>query len=63
MIELTADKLTVYGPKTDGSLKISFDIGEYNQEQVAKLLMIPQQTIIKVKVEIDDGSTKTDSPT
>lgn len=52
-VEFVADKLTIFGPKVDGGLTIKFDVGEYEQQQVAQLLMIPQQTAIKVRVEID----------
>lgn len=54
-IELHADKLAIYGPKTDGGLTLTFSIGEYEQTQVAKLLMIPQQTALKLVVEVEDG--------
>lgn len=55
-IKLHADKLAIYGPKTDGGLTLTFSIGEYEQEQVAQLLMIPQQTVLNLTVEVEDGT-------
>lgn len=52
-IKFGADKVSVRGPLTDGGYVVSFYVGEYEQEQVAKLLMIPQQTPLRVEVKID----------
>lgn len=54
VIEFKADKLTMYGPKSDGSFSVKFDTGEYEQLNIAKLMAISQSTIIKVKVEVDE---------
>ncbi len=54
MIELTADRCQITGPRSsDGTYKVMFEFGEYMAEQVAELLKIPQGTTIKVKVEYD----------
>jgi hypothetical protein len=53
MIDLIADKITIRGPAVDGSYKVTFDAGEYQQVNVAELLKIPQGTTIKVKVDYD----------
>lgn len=51
-IQFKADHIQVSGPKaSDGSYKVTFETGEYSQEQVAALLMIPQRTVITVSVE------------
>lgn len=52
-VELNADKVSVTGPKVDGGYTVKFEVGEYNQEQVAELLRIPQQVNLKVSVEIN----------
>jgi hypothetical protein len=55
IIEFGADKLKVYGPKSDGGYTITFETGEYEQIKIAELLKIPQQTTMKVKVEVKDS--------
>lgn len=54
-IEFNADKVKIYGPKTDGGYTITFETGEYEQEKVAELLKIPQQTSLKIIVEVKNG--------
>ena len=54
MIKLNSDKVKINGPKVDGSYTITFEVGEYEQGNIAKLLMIPQQTLIKLEVSIDE---------
>ena len=53
MTELTADKIKISGPKIDGSYVITFECGEYQQQNVGELFKIPQGTTIKVKVEYE----------
>jgi hypothetical protein len=53
-IKLTADKVRVSGPRVDGSFAVTFEVGEYAQDEVAKLLTIPQQTLLQVVVSCDD---------
>lgn len=48
--ELIADKIKVSGPSIDGGWKVTFEVGEYMQEQVANLLKVPQQQSVKVMV-------------
>jgi len=54
MTELTvtfnADKLRISGPKVDGSYSVTFETGEYEQQKIAELLTIPQQTPMTVIV-------------
>lgn len=52
-ITFHADKVKVTGPKVDGGFTVSFDLGEYDQDKVASLLTIPQDTVKKVTVEVD----------
>ena len=52
-MEFVADKVKITGPKADGGFTVSFDVGEYQQLEVASLLAIPQQTSITVKVEYE----------
>lgn len=55
-IELNADSVQVYGPKqSDGSYNIKFTTGEYEAVNVAKLLAIPHDSVLKVTVEVDNG--------
>lgn len=49
-ITFLADKIKINGAKVDGSYTVSFDVGEYEQLQVAKLLTIPQGTVVKVTI-------------
>jgi hypothetical protein len=52
-IEFGADGVKVSGPNKDGGYTVTFSTGEYMQNQIAELLRIPQQTALKVVVEID----------
>ena len=53
-IEILSDKVRINGPKIDGSWTVTFETGEQEQINVAKLLAIPQQTNIKLTVELTD---------
>lgn len=56
-----SDSLQVKGPKkTDGSFSVTFETGEYEAVNVAKLLAIPNQTALKVTLEILDGRPSAD---
>lgn len=50
MLEFQADKVTIKGPRVDGSYVLSFEVGEYCQKQVAEVINIPQGTTLKVHV-------------
>ena len=58
MITLIADKVRINGPKVDGGLSITFEVGEYEQEKIAELLKIPQQTPLEVTVKIYGTETQ-----
>ena len=51
-MEFIADKISFRGPQVDGGYKITFDVGEYEQLKIVELMKIPQQTTIKVSIEI-----------
>lgn len=53
-IELFADKVSVRGPRIDGGYTVSFDFGEQEQVHVAQLIAVPQQTVVKVTVEVPE---------
>lgn len=49
-----ADSIQISGPReSDGSYRISFRTGEYEQENLAKLMTIPIATMMKVRVEYE----------
>ncbi len=54
-IEFGADKVSISGPSVDGGFRITFSTGEYEQDNIAELLRIPQQTALRVIVEIANG--------
>ena len=53
-IHFEADSLRVTGSKVDGSLSLTFSVGAHQQLEVAKLLTIPQQTILNISVEVGE---------
>lgn len=53
-LSFSSDRVKINGPKVDGGFTVTFEVGEYEQESIAKLLMIPQNKVIKVIVEVDD---------
>ena len=52
-IEFKSDRVKVSGPRVDGSWVVCFDAGEYEQEKIAELLKIPQQTVLRVVVKVE----------
>ena len=57
-VEFKADKTYVSGPKaSDGSYTVKFETGEYEQLNVAKLMVVPQRAVMTVNVTIDDDQT------
>lgn len=53
-INLTSDKVSVRGPKVDGSYVLSFEFGEYERKKIAELLadLKPDETV-ELTVEQD----------
>ena len=54
IIEFTADKISFRGPTVDGGYKMVIDVGEYEAKMIAELIKIPQQTMLKIKIEYDE---------
>jgi hypothetical protein len=62
-IELFADKVKFSGPRVDGSWVVSFEMGDDMKMNIAKLLAIPDQTMVKVTVELPkEDSWITETP-
>ena len=49
-LELQADRVKIYGPKVDGGYTLTFDVGEYEVEKVAKLFLIKQGEIVNLTI-------------
>jgi len=49
-ITLTADKLKVSGPRIDGSYALTFEVGEYEQKEIAKCVMLPKDELIRLEI-------------
>lgn len=53
-LEFKADSFQVRGPKgTDQSYTVVFNVGEYERENVAKLMVLPSGVNLKVGVEVE----------
>jgi len=50
VIKLIADKIRLSGPKIDGSYTITLEVGEYEKNNVARVLAMPEG-IYEVKIE------------
>lgn len=56
ILKLVADKVSVRGPKVDGSFVINLELGEYQQKQWAELMMqLRLNETIEVTLEQADG--------
>lgn len=53
-IIFNADKLTLRGPTVDGSYNITFSTGEYEKNNVAELLKLPNDVTLQVTVKTND---------
>lgn len=53
-VRLTADKLSVRSHLVGDNNKLTFDIGHYHIEDLAKLMLVPDATEIKLIVEWND---------
>lgn len=50
-----ADRYQVRGPRaSDGALTVTLETGEYQAEQVAKVLAIPPDTAIRITLEYEE---------
>lgn len=50
-VKVIADKVTVRGPQVDGGFAITFYVGQYEQAKIAKLLQIPQDENLIIRVK------------
>lgn len=54
-MEFIIDRIKVNGPKADNSYTVSLELGEYQREAAAKLLLLPIDQAYKITVEEYDG--------
>ncbi len=52
MIQFNADRVSLRGPKQDGTWTVSFDVGEYERDKLKALLDIGPETALAVSVEV-----------
>lgn len=58
-LKLTADKVTIRGPKIDGSLVITFELGEYQKDQWAELMrQLDFSNVVQLTIEQDEQGYK-----
>ena len=53
-ITFGADKVKVSGPNSDDGYTVTLYTGEYMQQEMAKLLLIPTKTNLKITVEVEE---------
>lgn len=53
-ITLTADKVDIGKKRIDGTRVVSLECGEYQHQELAKILLIPEQTNCKVTIEVEN---------
>lgn len=53
MIEFKADRVSIRGPKVDGTYVISFDCGEYQRQNVQALLGLEPEQVLTVTVDTE----------
>lgn len=57
-LKLIADKVTVRGPKVDGSLVISLELGEYQKEQWGTLMKeLDFNEVVNLTIEQNSENT------
>jgi len=52
-VTLHPDRIRINGPKVDNSYTLSFDIGEYERTEVAKLIALPIESEITLEVVVN----------
>ena len=55
-IKFTADKVDVNSKRIDGTRVVKLDVGENSYKELAKILLIPEQTNVRVTLEVLDDS-------
>jgi hypothetical protein len=53
-IVFQADRVRVMERITDNSYKVEFFTGEYEQENVVKLMALPKDVVLKISVEVEE---------
>jgi hypothetical protein len=48
MIKFVADRVSIRGPRVDGTYVVSFDVGEYEKDKLAQLIMVEDNLIVAV---------------
>lgn len=57
-LNLSADKVTIRGPRIDGSYVLSFEFGEYEVATLAKLLaQLKQNEVVNLTIEQGSGNS------
>lgn len=51
-IQFTADKVDVNSKRIDGTRVVKLDVGEHWYQELAKILLIPEQMLIEVTLEV-----------
>lgn len=54
MIEFKADSVKLGTKKVDGTIPVILDVGEYEREKLAGILLIPDGKVLNVKLEVGD---------
>jgi hypothetical protein len=54
-IEFIADKVKIAGPRIDSTYTVTFEVGEYEQDQLGELMKIKQPAIFKVEVSNEEN--------
>lgn len=52
-ISFVADKVKISGPKVDGTMTVSLDVGEYERKALREILSVPSDVPIAVTLEVD----------
>lgn len=55
-ITILADRIKINGPRVDNSYTVTFEVGEYEREKVAKLLLLTN-TNKTIKLTVEDNGT------
>ena len=50
-IQFMSDKVSLSGPRIDGTYKVTLEVGEYERKKLAELLSLEDRKIIKVTIE------------
>ena len=50
IVAFESDKVSIRGPRVDGTYVISFDVGEHMRERISDLLKLPNDRVLQVGV-------------